>query len=205
MTTKTLAQRMLRDELLELRGKLGVATESEVGVDPLLERGQPQLVEAVDRGLREALVAEVGEGRTAPERERFPENRRRTGRVPALRSPPSSLRETLEASDVEGVLGDDQRVAPGPGLERAGRAPEQLPQGRDVDVQAPLRSVGVVVAPDRVEGALGRHDLVRVQEQEGKERSLLGASEGDRSALDYGLERPQQAELNVHAPILIVL
>ena len=48
-----------------------VPAERELGLDALLERGQPHLLEPLDRDLRERLVGEVGERRAAPERERL--------------------------------------------------------------------------------------------------------------------------------------
>ena len=53
--------------------ELGVAAEREVGVDTLLERAEPQLLEPRDLGLGERLVGEVGERRPAPQRERLAE------------------------------------------------------------------------------------------------------------------------------------
>jgi len=50
---------MLADEPLELGHELGVAAEGEVGLDPLLERGQAQLVETRDLGLCERLERDV--------------------------------------------------------------------------------------------------------------------------------------------------
>ena len=45
-----------------------MVAEGELGIDPLLGRHQPQLLEAVDICSRERLVREVGEGLSAPER-----------------------------------------------------------------------------------------------------------------------------------------
>jgi hypothetical protein len=50
---------MLADQPLELGHQLGVAAEDEVGLDPLLERGQPQLLETRDLTLREGLEHDV--------------------------------------------------------------------------------------------------------------------------------------------------
>ena len=71
LAAEPLAQRMLRDERLELADELGVAPELELGVDPLLERRQPQLLEPRDLRLRERLEREVGE-RLARARARAP-------------------------------------------------------------------------------------------------------------------------------------
>ena len=65
-----LAQRVPGDERLQLADELGVAAEREVGLDPLFERRELQLVQARDLRLCERLVGEVGQGGTPPEGER---------------------------------------------------------------------------------------------------------------------------------------
>ena len=60
-----------RTTLLELADELGSATKLELGLDPLLDGGQPQLLEPGGLVLGERLVREVGQRRTAPELERF--------------------------------------------------------------------------------------------------------------------------------------
>ena len=67
LAAEALAQRMLGTERLELADERGVAAELERRVDPLLERGQPQLLEPLDRRAGKRLVREVGERRPAPE------------------------------------------------------------------------------------------------------------------------------------------
>ena len=67
LSAQTLPQRMLADKGLELGDELGVAAEGEVGLDPLLEGSQVQLLEASDLALREGLGREVRKGRSAPE------------------------------------------------------------------------------------------------------------------------------------------
>ena len=67
---QALAQRVLAHERLELGHGLGVAAEREVGLEPLLERDEAQLLEPADLVAGERLVAEVRERRPAPEPER---------------------------------------------------------------------------------------------------------------------------------------
>ena len=76
---------MQPDERLELADDLDVAAEREVGLEPALEGGQTQLLEACDRRLRERLVGNVGERRTAPEAEGLSEGLRRCRRLGAVR------------------------------------------------------------------------------------------------------------------------
>ena len=80
LPAQSLPQRMLADERLELADELGVAATLEIGVEPRLERDEPELLQPCDLGLRPALVREVGEGGAAPERERRGELRGSLGR-----------------------------------------------------------------------------------------------------------------------------
>ena len=80
LAAQALPQRLLANERLELADELGAAAALEVGVDPRLERGEPELLEPRDLGLRPGLVREVGEGGAAPELERRGELGRAFGR-----------------------------------------------------------------------------------------------------------------------------
>ena len=70
LAAEALPQRVAGDERLQLADELGVAAEREVGLDPLFERRQLQLVQARDLRLCERLVGEVGQGGAPPEGER---------------------------------------------------------------------------------------------------------------------------------------
>ena len=72
-----------RSERLELADDLTVEAELDVGVDALLERIEPQLLQAPDLALRELLAREIGERRAPPERERRPSS---SARSPAERA-----------------------------------------------------------------------------------------------------------------------
>ena len=77
LPAEALAQRVLGDEGLELGDERRMPAEREVGVDPLLERREAQLLEPLAGRGGERLVGEVGERRPAPEVERLAEQRRR--------------------------------------------------------------------------------------------------------------------------------
>ena len=75
---EALAQRMLGDEPLELADDVTVATELEIGVDPLRNCGEPELVQPPDLRLREILERELRERRSPPRLERTHECSRRS-------------------------------------------------------------------------------------------------------------------------------
>src|SRR5436309_7892064 len=72
---------MPRNERLQLRNDLGRPPEREIGLDPVLERRDVELVEPGDLVLREALVREIRQRRPSPEREGTPQL---LGRLPGL-------------------------------------------------------------------------------------------------------------------------
>lgn len=97
LAAQALSERVCGDEHFELAAELGVATGAQVGVDPLLQRREPQLLEPCDLRLRERLVGEVSEWWPAPQAERFAQLPRRPLRIGA----PRPGDELLEAGKVE--------------------------------------------------------------------------------------------------------
>ena len=70
LRARALPQRLLEHEALELGDELAVPREREVSVDPVLERGQAQLLEPRDLRVREGLRRQIRERRPSPQRER---------------------------------------------------------------------------------------------------------------------------------------
>ena len=108
VAAQTFAQRVARDQRLELGDQLLVAAERELGVDPLLERYQPQLLETRRLGLGEGLEGEVGKGCAAPRRERLAERGRAFSRLESLRCDECPLEAAcvdLLVAGVEDVAG----------------------------------------------------------------------------------------------------
>jgi hypothetical protein len=67
-----LAQRLGGDERLQLGNCLGVRAESDIDLDPRLERLKAQLAEACALARGEAFVARIRKGLAAPEPKRLP-------------------------------------------------------------------------------------------------------------------------------------
>ena len=89
----SLAQGPLPHDRLELGNELGMAPKGEVGLDPLLERGEPQLLEAQHGASRKCLETQIGERRTSPELER-----RRNAPAASSARPTESARRPRSAS-----------------------------------------------------------------------------------------------------------
>ena len=102
---------MLAHERVELARDVGVVPAREVGVDAVAEGIEPEVVEAGDLGLGEALLGDVGERRPAPEGERVGERRGGRARIAARELLAPERRALLEALGVERARRDGQPVA----------------------------------------------------------------------------------------------
>ena len=101
LAPQPLAKRMARDQLSQLGGELRTPSPVEVRRHPVLEHRQPQLLQAGDLPLGEALVREVGEGRAAPHLERLSQLRRGAVAVAGGERLAPLCRGALEAVEVE--------------------------------------------------------------------------------------------------------
>ena len=188
LAAQALAQRVLPDEPLELGHELGVPAELEIGVDPLLQRCQPLLLQAGTRGQRERHV-ELRERDSSPEGERFGEQRRGLGRG----STPGACHRLLEAPQVELAVARTDEVA-GPLGDDHVRA-EHLPKLRDVHLHGRRGRLRRPPAPQLLDQAVTRNRLVRMQQQKREQGARLRAAELQDPALRLDLQRPQDPEL----------
>ena len=104
---------MLTDERLQLGDELGVASQGQVGIDPVGDSRHPQLVQPPDRGLGKRLVAHVGEGRTAPHAQRTAQGACGIGGLIPGELSPAGLRQRLEPVRVHPADRQSQRISPG--------------------------------------------------------------------------------------------
>jgi hypothetical protein len=73
--TDALAQRMLLRERREFSDEIRMTSETQVGLDAILERHQAKLLEPRDRSVCERVVGEVGKRGTAPQIKRLAQRR----------------------------------------------------------------------------------------------------------------------------------
>ena len=179
---------------LELADELRVATERELGVDPLDLGGQPRLVHTRERAAFGPFENDVGERGTAPERERP-----QTQRDSLLELTRAGLvDQALELQQVEAVGSHPKLVARRARHHNAGA--KCLTQGVDVALHELLRRGRRPLAPELVHEARAGDGLVRVQEQHAKERALLGRAEPHRLPPVENLERAENPELHNRLP-----
>ena len=98
LAAQLLAQRLLVDERLSSATSALVLAELELGLDPRLERVEPELREPAAAGCANGSRRNSASGRPAPERERLAQSCARGAGVVASREP---LGERLEAREVE--------------------------------------------------------------------------------------------------------
>ena len=193
-----LSQRMVTNELLQLANKGGVPAEREVRLDPLLERREANLLQSLDRRVRERLVHQVGERRSAPKGECLAEEVRGPFRVLLSQRLRRVSGHTLEHRQVKLVGSKPNRVAGRARLDSR-RRPEQLPQVGDLPLHLLQRRCGSSPGVELVCEAIDGDDAVRVQEQYRERRPLLRAAKLERAALADDLEWPQDPELEQSA------
>ena len=100
MGRESLAERVLRVKRFEFGREFRVATERQVGLDPILERRKPQLLQPPNWALRPSVVGELGKRRPPPQRQCVGEQWRRASWLNrGKRLAPASC-ELLEAPEI---------------------------------------------------------------------------------------------------------
>src|SRR4051794_39013164 len=161
----------------------------ELRVDPLLDGGEPQLLEPADLGRRERLEREVGQRVAPPESERVAQRGWATRRI----EPARLADEPREAAEVDRICLDLEHVPGVPSTDEL--RTEELPERRDGVLQGRGRGTRRLLAPDRADEELRRDDLAGPEEQDGQDRPVLLPAERQRLAVvGDDLERAEQPE-----------
>ena len=185
---------MLADERLELGDERCVLTESEVGFDPPFQRHEPQLLEPPDLALRERLVREVVERRAPPQPERLIEQSPGFVSVAAPEGGAALAGQPLEAAGVH-LLGPDVEEITAAAREHDAVA-ERLSQAGHVHLHRLRGRVGRPLAPDLVDQAVDGYDLAAVEQEDGEDRTLAGASQRQGSLVVRDLQRAEYPEVD---------
>ncbi len=188
-----LAERLLRDEPIDVGDDLGMAARRQLRIEQLLRRGEPQLVHAPDLVLGECLVGQIAERWPVPQIERMSE--RDDPLLGLLRSRLAD--QALEPQDIELLRQDAQRVSRRAGLDGVGA--EQLSELRDAVLERGRRRPGRL-GPERVDQRVSRHDVVRVQDEDREKRALTLATDVEAAGRSPDLERSQDPEIQ-HLPL----
>jgi hypothetical protein len=189
-----LAQRVLGNERVEPAVHLTVAARLEIALERELERGEAKLLEPPCLGHRERLVHEVGERRSAPERER--PVRGLTGAAVVVASRGLG-EEPLEPGRVHRVVVEPQLVAATVRHDlRSAVLAEQLAELRHVELHHLRRAGGLILAPEALDQPVHRYGGVRVQGEQGQHCTLLRPTEGGRPIAELELDRAKNTYLH---------
>jgi hypothetical protein len=194
---EVLAERMLRDQRLELGDQLAGSPEGEVGLEAALQRRETKLVQARGFGRESVLMEDVLERLAAPEAEGLPEQLGRSGGIVVERRS-RGAREALEPVRIEPVGLDPKHVAVR--MRRQDRACISRPAGledpaelRDVE---PELAAGLwrIVGPEHVDDPVRRDHRVRVHQEQREQRPLRRRADPHDRVVEDDLDRPQHPE-----------
>jgi hypothetical protein len=185
-----------------------VPPQGELRVDPILDRGQTQLLQARDRRLGERVVGEIRERRAAPQCQSVVEQTERTIGLAVLEGPMTRASQPFEplcihllAFDAEHVAGRlrDQHLG-----RRAGQAARlqdtaQLPH---IHLERLGGSARSALPPDVVHQQVGGDNLAVSQEQRRQNGLLLRPSKRDRTAAVPYFQPPEKSKVHGAPPRL---
>ncbi len=199
-----LAQRVRLEQRLEVGNRGGVRAEGDLGVETVLERTQPELVEAADLRLGELGVGHVKQRVAAPQAEGLGQLGTGGGRI--VHEPGVAFtRQALEPGGVDGLRIHAQDVAARLRHEAAcGRAGppfgrQRIAQPRDVERERLRTARRQVGAPDGLGDDVRRQHPVRVDDQQGQQGPLSARRHGQDPAVVDDLEWAQDPELHLRA------
>src|SRR5680860_28741 len=191
---------MVAGERLQLGDDLRVVAESELTVEELLERGQPQLLEVSRRPLRELLPEEVGECGTAPQFQCRAVGAACGCVVTGGDGTACRPDEPLELLGVDLGWLDAQDVAAPTGHEAGAglldaRARQRLTHMGDVALDGGGRRGRGAIRPEGLDERVDRYDAVRAEHQDRERGPLLLASNRHPGVSADDLERTEYSEL----------
>jgi hypothetical protein len=196
-----LPERMLSDPRLQLTDQLRVPAQGEVRLDPGLHHNEVKLAEAGDLTPSELRVDEVGERRASPKAQARAQRARRAIGVTRFERAQAFVKQSLEARGVELVVSDSQQVAGVVRHEHLGGLSARPPwlqrrtQVGHVGLQGVQRAVRWAVFPQLLKEPVARHNVVRLEEQQRENPTLLRTAESYRAAINDDLQRPEDPEL----------
>ncbi len=195
---QALAARMLGDQRGQFTGQLDMPTELEFGLDPVLQRGQPLLLQAGANPLAQSVGRRVGERRTAPQLQR---RTQAGGPVTGVGRGLGAGEQGPETVDVDPIGRYAQDVALVSGDERDVALPPQRgadPGHRRVDARPCCRRRAAI--PQQFDQPAHGHHAVAVQQQHGEQAPVTPARQGHRSAVG-GLHLDGAEQSEVHAAV----
>ena len=194
------AERLFRHRGLDLGHESRGLSRGQVGVDPVLDRGEPEGLQPGRLGGARDDVGQPRVGVAPPLRQGGAQRGGRGCRVAGaevVRPGPGHL---FEPSRVELTRVDPEPVAATHGLDRRPRAAGLVaalqgpPQACDVGVDRALRRARRAFAPHRVDQRTYRDDCAGAREEDRQHQPLLASTDRHWSTVALDLQGPEHAE-----------
>ena len=196
LTAQPLPEHVLGDHRLQLRHQLEMAAARQIGVDPILQRRQPQLLQTRDLALRQRLALQIGQRLPPPQRQRITQTGRAITGIPARTRP---LHQRLKPRHIDLIRRRPQQIPRRPRPDPL--SPQQLAQRRHMPMQRVLRTTRRILTPQRLDQLRARHHLTTTQHQQRQQRTLLRTRRGHITPAIENPQRTKQLEAHV-TPIL---
>ena len=188
------SKRMLLDERPELAHELLMVAARKCRLGTSFECVEAELFESLHVGAPHGTERRVDERWAPPARERLVSELARAQLVAFLGRAVRVREQRLEAAGIDvGVL-EIEAVARAAAKKLRTVRIQRPAQPRDVGLQGVRRGGRWILAPDFVDQALERHDLVRAEKKQSQDRSLLRPAEREQAITGLGLERPEQSK-----------
>ena len=188
---------MLAYEHVQLSENLLLAAESEVALDPVHQRRDTQLVQPCHLVAAQRFQLQPRERGATPESKRFPEAFGSALELTVRHRSAGLGHDLLHHCGVELFWLEAQPIAPRSRRDGIVTLPREHPtQLRDIDVDRLARRRRRRFPPQVVDQALARDELVRVQEEDGEDETLLERPQRNRLALVEHFERPKDPEFH---------
>ena len=194
LRAQPLTQREPVDQRVQLADKCCVLPQRKVGIDPILKRSQPLLLEPRDLALRERLIGEVRQRRPAPQSQCPTKTVTRDSRVSILQRAATLSDHRIELLDIDPAGRGLQQVR-APARDQQAVA-ERFAQMRDVALDDLVGARRRLLTPQLVHQTICRDRLTPMQDQQHQQRSLLGTAERQRSPVLENVKRPQDSEFD---------
>nr|WP_264159876.1 hypothetical protein [Actinomadura montaniterrae] len=197
-----LARGLLVDQRRHLADQLVVAAEGEFGLEAVLQRGEPRLLQRRQLGPRGDGVDDVGQRGAAPQREGLAQAPGRG--LPRLRAEVGAapFHQRAETGGVDEAGVEAEQVSGRGGLQRAGAVGgERAAHSGDGVLHHLARGGGHGIVPEGADEVAGGHHGPGVQEQVAQDRALVDPSERDGPAVPHHLQRTEQAESQGGPPV----
>ena len=190
-----LLERLVGQQPPEVRDDQAMPATRDVRLDAQFQGRQAQLVQPVGFGFDELRRRDVGQGGAPPQGQGISEQRRGPIRMASRERLPALAHQEPEMLAVQIVPAELQLVTRSPGAEDLPlRIADEPAQPEHVDADEVGRAGRRVIAPDRMDEAVGGHGLTPAEQQVRQKRPPLGGADRGPGRSGIDLKRAQDAE-----------